>query len=144
MRGCLLAGRSGNWSENEETRTCGDALRRAIVGPSRRSPAGLRCSFVHLKICCNRFCTMVGAHTAAHRRCHFHPHSSISILLWTFSHKRFTFALTPESEYTLVLASKIAHSGSQGQTGGVFVRGCLVAGRGKIGLGTKRLGPAVI
>ena len=37
-----------NWSEDEETRTCDDALRRAIVGPSRRSPAGLRCSFVHL------------------------------------------------------------------------------------------------
>ena len=32
-----------NWSGDKETRTCDDALRRAIVGPSRRSPVGLRC-----------------------------------------------------------------------------------------------------
>ena len=43
----------------------------------------------------------------------------------TIDHKRLTFAFTPESGYLLALASKIAHSGSQGQTGGIFVRGCL-------------------
>ena len=47
----------------------------------------------------------------------------------TLGHKRRTFAFILESGGALALASKIAHSGSQGQTGGVFVRGCLVTGR---------------
>ena len=34
-------------------------------------------------------------------------------------HKRPTFAFTPENEYTLAFAQKIAHSGSHGETGGV-------------------------
>ena len=58
-----------------------------------------------------------------YKRCHFHPHSSISILLWTFSHERLTFAFTPESGYTLASASKIAHSGLHGETRGVFYGG---------------------
>ena len=43
------------------------------------------------------------SHTARsitdYKRCHFHSHSSISVLLWTFSHKRRTFAFTSESGY---------------------------------------------
>ena len=64
------------------------------------------------------------SHTARsitdYKRCHFHSHSSISVLLWTFSHKRLMFAFT----HTLALASKIVHSGSQGQTGGASARSC--------------------
>ena len=33
------------------------------------------------------------------------------------SHKRFTFVFTGESGYTLAFANRIAHSGSQGETG---------------------------
>ena len=39
------------------------------------------------------------------------------IPIFNFSHKRPTFALTPESGYTLAFANRIAHSGSQGETG---------------------------
>ena len=35
-------------------------------------------------------------------------------------HKRPTFALTPESEYTLGFAQRIAHKGLHGETGGVL------------------------
>ena len=41
------------------------------------------------------------------------------VTFFNFSHKRPTFALTPESEYTLVFAQRIAHSGSHGETGGI-------------------------
>ena len=41
------------------------------------------------------------------------------IPLFNFSHKRPTFAFTGESGYTLAFANRIAHSGSQGETGGV-------------------------
>ena len=41
------------------------------------------------------------------------------IPLFNFSHKRPTFAFTGESGYTLGFANRIAHSGSQGETGGV-------------------------
>ena len=44
--GCQKA--VGSQSESEETRACDDALQRAIVGPSRRSPAGLRCPVCNL------------------------------------------------------------------------------------------------
>ena len=39
------------------------------------------------------------------------------IASFNFSHKRPTFAFTPESGYTLAFRRKIAHSGSQGETG---------------------------
>ena len=39
------------------------------------------------------------------------------IALFNFSHKRPTFALTPESGYTLAFRRRIAHSGSHGETG---------------------------
>ena len=39
------------------------------------------------------------------------------IPLFNFSHKRPTFALTPESGYTLAFANKIAHNGSHAETG---------------------------
>ena len=42
------------------------------------------------------------------------------IALFNFSHKRPTFALTPESGYTLGSLRKIAHSGSHGETGGLL------------------------
>ena len=42
---------------------------------------------------------------------------SLLIAFFNFSHKRPTFALTPESGYTLGLRRKIAHSGSHGETG---------------------------
>ena len=41
------------------------------------------------------------------------------IPIFNFSHKRPTFALADESGYTLAFANRIAHSGSQGETGGV-------------------------
>ena len=40
------------------------------------------------------------------------------IAFFNFSHKRPTFALTPESGYTLAFANRIAHKGSHGETGG--------------------------
>ena len=42
------------------------------------------------------------------------------IALFNFSHKRLTFALTPESGYTLGPAQRIAHKGTHGETGGVL------------------------
>ena len=39
------------------------------------------------------------------------------IPIFNFSHKRPTFAFTVESGYTLAFANRIAHSGSQGETG---------------------------
>ena len=42
------------------------------------------------------------------------------IPLFNFSHKRPTFAFTSESGYTLSSAQRIAHSGSHGETEGVF------------------------
>ena len=41
------------------------------------------------------------------------------IAFFNFSHKWPTFALTPESEYTLGFAQRIAHKGSHGETGGI-------------------------
>ena len=41
------------------------------------------------------------------------------IAFFNFSHKRPTFALTPESGYTLGFRRKIAHNGPHGETGGV-------------------------
>ena len=41
------------------------------------------------------------------------------IPLFNFSHKRPTFAFTPENEYTLAFAQKIAHSGLHTETGAV-------------------------
>ena len=49
------------------------------------------------------------------QRC-FKPHF---IAFFSLSHKRPTFAFTGESGYTLGFANRIAHSGSQGETGGV-------------------------
>ena len=40
--------------------------------------------------------------------------------LFNFPHKRLAFAFAPESGYTLGFQRKIAHSGSQGETGGVL------------------------
>ena len=45
---------------------------------------------------------------------------SLFIAFFNFSHKRPTFALTPESGYTLAFRRKIAHSGLHGETGGRF------------------------
>ena len=42
------------------------------------------------------------------------------IPIFNFSHKRPTFAFTPESGYTLAFANKIAHNGSHAETGGRF------------------------
>ena len=39
------------------------------------------------------------------------------IAFFNFSHKRPTFAFTPENEYTLAFAQKIAHSGLHTETG---------------------------
>ena len=41
------------------------------------------------------------------------------IPIFNFAHKRPTFALTPESGYTLAFAQRIAHSGSRGETGDI-------------------------
>ena len=38
------------------------------------------------------------------------------IPIFNFSHKRPTFALTPESGYTLAFAQRIAHNGTHGET----------------------------
>ena len=42
------------------------------------------------------------------------------IAFFNFSHKRPTFAFTPESGYTLAFQRKIAHKGTHGETGGVL------------------------
>ena len=42
------------------------------------------------------------------------------IAIFNFSHKRPTFAFTPESGYTLVFRKKIAHKGTHGETGGLL------------------------
>ena len=47
------------------------------------------------------------------------------IAFFNFSHKRPTFAFTGESGYTLGFAQRIAHSGSQGETGGVSDGGAI-------------------
>ena len=47
------------------------------------------------------------------------------IPIFNFSHKRPTFALTPESGYTLGSAQRIAHSGSRGETRGVSDGGAI-------------------
>ena len=39
-----------NWSGDKETRAGDDALQLAIAGPSRRSPAGLRCLVCNLAV----------------------------------------------------------------------------------------------
>ena len=39
------------------------------------------------------------------------------IAIFNFAHKRPTFALTPESGYTLAFAQRIAHNGTHGETG---------------------------
>ena len=47
------------------------------------------------------------------------------IAFFNFSHKRSTFALTPESGYTLSSAQRIAHNGSHGETRGVSDGGAI-------------------
>ena len=47
------------------------------------------------------------------------------IAFFNFSHKRPTFALTPESGYTLGLRRKIAHNGLHGETRGVLDGGAI-------------------
>ena len=47
------------------------------------------------------------------------------IAFFNFSHKWPTFAFAGESGYTLAFAQKIAHSGSQGETGGVSDGGAI-------------------
>ena len=47
------------------------------------------------------------------------------IPIFNFSHKRPTFAFTPESGYTLGSAQRIAHSGSRGETRGVSDGGAI-------------------
>ena len=47
------------------------------------------------------------------------------IAFFNFSHKRPTFAFTSERGYTLSFAQRIAHSGSQGETGGVSDGGAI-------------------
>ena len=39
----------------------------------------------------------------------------------SYSHKRLTFVFTGESGYTLTFANRIAHSGSQGETGAFWM-----------------------
>ena len=47
------------------------------------------------------------------------------IAFFNFSHKRPTFAFTPESGYTLAFQRKIAHKGTHGETGGVSGGGAI-------------------
>ena len=51
------------------------------------------------------------------------PPQRCSKPFFNFSHKRPTFALTPESGYTLAFRRKMAHSGSHAETGGAFRTG---------------------
>ena len=50
---------------------------------------------------------------------------SLFIAFFNLSHKRPTFAFAGESGYTLGFAQRIAHSGSQGETGGVSDGGAI-------------------
>ena len=47
------------------------------------------------------------------------------IPIFNFSHKRPTFAFTPESGYTLAFTNRIAHSGLHGETRGVLDGGAV-------------------
>ena len=47
------------------------------------------------------------------------------IAFFNFSHKRPTFALTPESGYTLAFANRIAHKGLHGETGAFQMGGAI-------------------
>jgi len=47
------------------------------------------------------------------------------IAFFSLSHKRPTFAFTPENEYTLGFTQKIAHKGTHGETGGRFGLGAI-------------------
>ena len=47
------------------------------------------------------------------------------VVFFNFSHKRPTFAFTPESGYTLAFQRKIAHKGTHGETGGVSGGGAI-------------------
>ena len=47
------------------------------------------------------------------------------IAFFNFSHKWPTFAFVHESGYTLAFAQRIAHSGSQGESGAVRTGGCI-------------------
>ena len=47
------------------------------------------------------------------------------IPIFNFSHKRPTFAFTPESGYTLAFRKKIAHKGTHAETGGVSDGGAI-------------------
>ena len=58
--------------------------------------------------------------------CHkFYPQPFL-IPVFNFSHKRPTFAFTPESGYTLGSAQRIAHSGLHGETGAVSDGGGII------------------
>ena len=48
------------------------------------------------------------------------------VVFFNFSHKRPTFAFTPESGYTLAFANRIAHNGTHSETGGVSDGGAII------------------
>ena len=48
------------------------------------------------------------------------------IAFFSFSHKHPTFAFASESGYTLAFANRIAHKGTQGETGGVSDGGGII------------------
>ena len=72
--------------------------------------------YIHFPVLCDPPLYQI-RQSCRHQRCF----KSLFIAFFNFSHKRPTFALTPESGYTpLALANRIAHRGSHGETGGHF------------------------
>ena len=71
--------------------------------------------YIHFPVHCE---PPLSAERKIRRNCRhkFYPQPFL-IPVFNFSHKRPTFAFTPESGYTLGFANRIAHSGSQGETG---------------------------
>ena len=71
--------------------------------------------YIHFPVHCE---PPLSAERKIRRNCRhkFYPQPFL-IPVFNFSHKRPTFAFTPESEYTLGSRRKIAHKCSQGETG---------------------------
>ena len=125
----------GSWSEallkNAESLRDSDALMRVAV-PRRRGPAGLRAlataalylvlksnGLRHSKNLPVKFGfspRTVPANIAKKLPLQLRP-KPLFIAFFNFSHKRPTFAFTPESGYTLAFQRKIAHKGTHAETG---------------------------
>ena len=79
--------------------------------------------YIHFPVLCG---PPLSAERKIRRNCRhkFYP-QPLFIAFFNFSHKWPTFAFTPESEYTLAFAQRIAHKGLHGETRGVLDGGAI-------------------